>query len=319
MNDSPCWVVFYHYLRAPGASLGAGIRALTTGEFSQQLDWISARADIISYDTFANAVAQRRGFERPAALLTFDDGLTDHYEVGFTELARRGLSGVFFVNGDPLEDPPRLVNVHRTHLLLDRLGPAQLLADVRRLVSRDVEAGHVESSDVYRYDGEPEQVVKRLLNYELPYDETDRVLAELVTEHLGDEPDIARHFYLSPADVRRMADGGMTFGYHTRRHRVLARLDDSAQAAELEEGVSLVRDLTGQTSVPFCYPYGHRQTFNASTTRLLDELGYELAFTTVRQPARPDHDARFEIPRFDTVDLAPRGGIAIHSAQVPFP
>lgn len=315
MNTFPCWVIFYHYLRAPAASDGAGIRALTIDEFSEQLDWLAARADIISYPAFADAVDHQRGFRRPSVLLTFDDGLVDHYDAAFAELKRREMTGVFFVNGDPLNETPQLVNVHRTHLLLDHLGPARLLAEVRRLVTRDVRAGRVESADVYRYDGQPEQVVKRLLNYELPYAEVDCVLGELVAEHLGDEREIARRFYLSRADVRDMAAAGMTFGYHTRQHRVLSRLDESAQAAELDGGVTLVQELTGQGGVPFCYPYGHRHTFDGRTTRLLDALGYDMAFTTGRQPAHPERDRRFEIPRFDTVDLSPRGNMTIDSVQ----
>jgi peptidoglycan/xylan/chitin deacetylase (PgdA/CDA1 family) len=58
--------------------------------------------------------------------------------------------------------------------------------------------------------------------------------------------------------------------------------------------------------VPFCYPYGHQSTFDATTIRLLPEHGYEMAFTTGRRPARPEADPPFEIPRFDTVDLPPR-------------
>ncbi|MBA3269741.1 MAG: polysaccharide deacetylase family protein [Acidobacteria bacterium] len=304
--NSPCWIVFYHYLRPSASTSGRGIRALSPQDFAQQLDWLAQHADIVDYNAFASAFARRRGFARPAVLLTFDDGVLDHFEVAYVELKRRGLSGVFFLNGDPLEEPPRLLNVHRTHLLLDELGAASLLGEVRRVLSTTAMPDRSESPQVYRYDGEPEQVVKRLLNYELPYDHLDRVLTELVAKHLGEEAAIARRFYLSAPDVRGMALGGMTFGYHTRRHRVLSRLDEAGQIEELAGGVARVRELTGQQTVPFCYPYGHSQTFDATTIRLLPELGYEMAFTTGRRPARPDADAPFEIPRFDTVDLPPR-------------
>src|SRR5687767_14188760 len=125
--SNACWVVFYHYLRASSPTRGAGIRALSPADFALQLDWLAERAEIIDYQTFAAAVAERRAFTRPSVLLTFDDGVSDHLEVAHVELTRRRLSGVFFLNGDPFHDPPRLLNVHRTHLLLDKLGAATLL------------------------------------------------------------------------------------------------------------------------------------------------------------------------------------------------
>ena len=315
MMNAPCWVIFYHYLRASASACGPGIRPLSADHFAQQLDWLAARAEIIDYDTFAAAMAARRGFARPSVLLTFDDGVADHLAVAHAELARRGLSGVFFVNGDPFEPTPRLLNVHRAHLLLDALGAAPLLSEVRRILSAEVTAVRAQSSGVYRYDGEPEQVVKRLLNYELPYDDLDRVLTTLVGTHLGHEAAIAKRFYLSSTDVQHMSRHGMTFGYHTRKHRVLSRLDEAGQAEELTDGVALVQQLTGQSSVPFCYPYGHQHTFNATSIRLLRELGYERAFTTGRRPARPEADEPFEIPRFDTVDLPPRTTAAVGLPQ----
>jgi peptidoglycan/xylan/chitin deacetylase (PgdA/CDA1 family) len=319
MMTAPCWIVFYHYLRSAPTGVGNGIRALSPEDFQRQLDWIGSRAEIIDYQTFAMAVTERRGFARPTALLTFDDGLADHLVVGCSELARRGLSGLFFVNGDPLNDTPKLVNVHRTHLLLDHLGAPPLLAEIKQRISGATDHHSTDSSGLYRYDGEPEQVLKRLLNYELPYEQTDAMLRELVATYLGDEATLARRFYLSPDDVRYMTSQGMAFGYHTRRHRVMSRLDAAGQRDELTDGVNLVQSLTGQTSVPFCYPYGHRQTFDGRCIELLEELGYSMAFTTGRQPAQPAVDGRFVIPRYDTVDLPPRGTTDVGVAQVFHP
>jgi peptidoglycan/xylan/chitin deacetylase (PgdA/CDA1 family) len=311
MSPSPCWVVFYHYLREPSAGGRGGIRGLDRGQFAAQLDWLAARGDILDYEAFRAAIEARRGFARPSVLLTFDDGLTDHREVAFRELASRGLSGVFFVNGDPLDERPRLVNVHRVHMLLDALGAGRLLTEVRRVLASAAEAGGGESPLVYRYDDRPEQAIKQLLNYELPYDELDRVLSALMAVHFGDETALAQGFYLSRADVREMAAEGMTFGYHTRRHRVLSRLDAAAQRDELAGGVECVRALTGQRHVPFCYPYGHVHTYDETTVSLLRALGYDAAFTTGRRPIDVTTDDRFRLPRFDTVDFPPRGSVEI--------
>jgi peptidoglycan/xylan/chitin deacetylase (PgdA/CDA1 family) len=319
MTTYPCWVVFYHYVRAAAAADGAGIRPLQLDAFCTQLDWIEQHARVIGFPEFEDAIRTKRGFDAPTALLTFDDGLIDHWEFVFPELQRRGLSGVFFLGGDAFEVPPALANVHRTHLLLDALGAETLMIEVRRVLKQDAAAGRTASADLYRYDGAPEQAVKQLLNYELPIDEADHLLRELFTTHVGDEGQAARRFYLSREQAREMARAGMTLGYHTRRHRVLSRLDRAAQGDELAGGVDLVRALSNQASVPFCYPYGHRLTYDATTIRLLGELGYSCAFNTVRQPVHPDRGARFELPRFDTRDLPPRGTVSIAQERAVCP
>lgn len=311
MSTSPCWNIFYHYVRDAHGANGQGIRALSPTDFQWQLDWLQERAEIIGYDAFERAVEEGRGFDRPSALLTFDDGLADHWQEVYPELRRRGLSGVFFLNGSSFDDPPALVNVHRIHLLLDELGAPTMRDEVRRILDHDPDADRQSSLYIYRDSGEPEQVVRKLLNFELPYHEVDPLLREMVRRHLGDEGEMASRFYLSRAQVREMAAGGMTFGYHTRRHRVMSRLDATAQREELASGLELVRRLTGQQSVPFSYPHGHPVTYNASTIQALDELGYAMAFTTVRKRARPGRDARFEIPRFDTTDIPPKGRVDI--------
>lgn len=302
MTSHPCCVVFYHYVRPVN---GAGIRGLTPQAFCDQLDALQAHGRIIGYPEFAAAVHSRCGFRDPVILLTFDDGVVDHRDVVFPELQRRGVSGVFFLNGDYRRAPQVLMNVHKTHLLLDRLGAERLQQAVAEVLREVAEPGEMASVDLYRYDDASEQRVKHLLNYQLPYEVVDEILSEIFARHLGDEAAAARALYLSPEDVAAMSAGGMTFGYHTRRHRVLSRLDEAAQRAELSDGVATVRALTNQGGVPFCYPYGHRQTFDATTIRLLGELGYETAFTTVRQLADPTQAAPFEIPRFDTRDVPP--------------
>ena len=69
-------------------------------------------------------------------------------------------------------------------------------------------------------------------------------------------------------------------------------------------GPALIRDLTGQQTVSFCYPYGFPHTYNADTLRVLEEYGYSMAFNTVRNEALIGRDPRYELPRFDTRDVA---------------
>ena len=71
-----------------------------------------------------------------------------------------------------------------------------------------------------------------------------------------------------------MSEGGMTFGFHTKRHPVLARLPAAEQYSELAGGVDLIRAVSGQISVPFCFPYGSVHTYTDETLATLEKCGY---------------------------------------------
>ncbi len=307
MSASGCTIVFYHYVRDVERTPFPGIKALSCDGFEAQLDWLGQRFDIVDGATFERAVASGSGFDRPTALLTFDDGFVDHYDYVFPSLKSRGLGGIFFVVGGTLRDKPLLANVHRTHFLLSHLGADRFAAEAGAELERegiDVDGAKAGREGIYRYDEAPDIRIKRILNYEAPYPVADAVLSALFARHLGDSEAFARSLYLSASQIREMAAGGMTFGFHTQSHPVLSRLNADAQRNELRDGPRVIRELSGQHSVPFCYPYGFPHTYNADTLASLQECGYSMAFNTVRREATIGQDARFELPRFDTRDVA---------------
>ncbi len=193
-------VGFYHYIRNPERSAFPRLNVLNVADFEKQLDWLGREWTPIDYGQLEAATRGERPLPDRAALLTFDDGFVDHYETVFPRLRARGWTGVFFVAGASLEDPPRLLNVHKTQFLLaslrakafsevvqarvDEVLPAN--ADDRRLAHR---------AEVYRYDASPDLAAKHLLNYELPHEVSDAVLSSLFREHIGDDVAFSRSLY----------------------------------------------------------------------------------------------------------------------------
>ena len=307
MTEQSCMVVMYHYVRDSSATGFPEIRALAPELFARQLDWLQEQYTAIDIQYLQAALDGRRELPSDAALLTFDDGFIDHFTTVFPLLRERGLSGTCFLAHDACGPSPRLLGVHKTHFLLAHLGAEAfgraVLRESQAAGSMSATGRSVFGND--RWDASDERAVRHLLNYELSFADADRVLEHLFAQHLGDSVAFARRLYLDEAKIREMAAGGITFGYHTRTHRMLSRLSPEEQRQELADGVQWIRVLTGQPSVPFCYPWGGPQTYTAETVRALEGLGYSLAFNTVRRRIRIGHDGRYELPRFDTRDLPP--------------
>ncbi len=71
------------------------------GAFRRQLQWIRKHFNMIDFETFKRLSEAPRGDvmenDRPAVLLTFDDGLATNYEMAAPLLEEFGTRGVFFV------------------------------------------------------------------------------------------------------------------------------------------------------------------------------------------------------------------------------
>jgi len=307
----------YHYVRDTRATPFPDIRALPPAMFEQQLDWLQRDYTLIGLDALEAAIEGTAALPPRAALLTFDDGFVDHHDVVLPILQRRGLTGVFFLSHDACAPSPRVLGVHKTHFLLARLG-ASSFAEAVRLECEAVLTGPRGPGSVFgrdQWDHADERAIKKLLNYDLPFEESERILEALFERHVGRQDAFARQLYLQPPMVAKMADAGMTFGYHTRSHRMLSRLASDEQEIELRDGVHWIRGLTRQQRVSFCYPWGGAGTYTGETVRLLAAHGYSLAFNTTRRPMIAGQDGRFELPRLDTRDLPPYTvGIALSGA-----
>jgi peptidoglycan/xylan/chitin deacetylase (PgdA/CDA1 family) len=292
----------YHYVRDPGdaAEAGTGIPGLSLARFTEQLDEMARHNHMLGWLEVRAALLEGRPLPSDATLLTFDDGMRDHYLNVYPLLKARGLSGLFFV----LARPPQagLVLGHKIHYLLAALGQDRLRAAVLDGLSPEQQDlfRHAEARYRARYDRSTPQgaidLLKSVLQRELSVP-AEHVLSDLIAEHLGDETAIAAGYYLQPAQVREMVAGGMHFGGHSASHPWFDFIDVEQQAREIAASAAW---LAGIEPGPwaFAYPYGG---FSAQAPRLLAERGFAAAFTT---QARLRHLDPFYIGRLDGEELA---------------
>jgi len=307
VSGHTCLVVMYHYVRDSAATAFPEIRALAPELFARQLDWLQGQYSIIDLPRFEAALNREASLPPNAVLLTFDDGLIDHYETVLPLLQARGLRGTFFLSQDACGASPRLLAVHKVQLLLARLGVEAFSRAVLQACAAPgiPRTASPEVFGVAPWEDEDARAIKHFVSHQLPFVEAERVLEELFARHVGESDAFARRLYLNPGMIQEMAAVGMTFGHHTRSHRMLARLSPGEQADELRSGVAWIRALTGQATVPFCYPWGGPHTYTRDTPRILRESGYSLAFNTVRRRVKLGRDNPYELPRIDTRDLPP--------------
>jgi peptidoglycan/xylan/chitin deacetylase (PgdA/CDA1 family) len=277
-------VVMYHYVRGAGRNPFPALKSLEADLFRRQVDALRSRYEMA---TLESALALLRGEyrgRRPLCLLTFDDGVKDHYREVTPVLVDRGIQGLFFLVTGCMEEQV-VATVHKNHFLTAQLGLAEWQ---RRFVERAGRMGVAlpavdgeAAARTYPWDTPEAAAFKYRFNFRLPAAAREPVVAELFAEEFGAEAAFARELYVSWEEARRMQMGGMVLGGHTHRHEALAAMP----AAEMERDLAECRRILDlrmlpQPQTPFSYPYGKRDSFTGAAVERLRQLDFCCAFST---------------------------------------
>ena len=296
--------IMYHYVRPVPQDLPF-FRYLHLDNFRRQLDWFAEGSSYPSRDDFFRRVEEGRA--GGGVVLTFDDGLSDHYDYVLPELVRRGLWAIFYVPTGMYETG-KLLDVHRIHLILGRFGGTHAMARLTALL-RDDMLSHAHVDEFHRHtytrqdNNADTDLFKRTLNYFISYEYRETLLDELMADFLEgrSEADLVASFYARPEQLRRMHDAGMEIGSHSVNHFVMSKLDTATQKSEISGSFNALSAILDAPVRTFCYPYGGFHSFTDETERLLREQGSLFSFNVEQRPiADEDLSGRPQaLPRYD--------------------
>lgn len=279
-------VVMYHYIRDLPNTAFPQLKGMSTEAFRRQFTVLQDRYEMATLETALEFVRGRYKPHRDLCLLTFDDGLKEHYSEVTPLLAEHHVQGIFFPITSCLEG--RVTPVHMNHFLMaayefasyqkaftERL--ADLIPDFKANPSLD-EAG---IRRTYRWDTPEVARFKYLLNHVLEPTTRDHVVRSLFQERLGAEREFAPTLYFNWDEGRQMQAAGMVLGGHSHQHRPLASLSHVELESDLSTCRQLLTDhLHKQAIWPFSYPYGKRDSFNGTASSQVKQLGFTCAFST---------------------------------------
>lgn len=309
--ESRVTIVMYHYVRELPVTPYPEIKGLRTSEFEAQLAYMQQHYNFTTVEEVMS-VLQGRSKHLPdnAALLTFDDGYTDHYSDVFPLLQRLGIQGSFFPPARVIAENT-VLDVNKIHFLLASTPIEQLvehlLGEVEGLKG---EHGAMSSSDylarygnqVSRWDSSEVIFFKTMLQKALPEAARGRILDRLFEEHIGVSESVFSHsLYMSVEQMGVMRRSGMAFGSHGYGHYWLGTLSYEQQLSEIRQSMEFLEEIgVSLNNWIMCYPYG---SYNQDTLKILKRYGCGMGFTTKVDVAVLGRDACLELPRLDTNDL----------------
>lgn len=252
-------VVMYH---------GISSRALGAAQLDEHLGFYARHFE----SRFFSEVDAAAG-ERPAIVLTFDDGMRNNFEQAVPLLEKHGLKATFFIVAGIFDGLQYLWNhrlCHHLYALPDAARPQgfpALPADPQGLglCSRRWRAARREVERCKR----------------LPHAELQALIASVEARFADSGLAVAswfdREFRLAGAEQVRARPACVEYGSHTQRHPILTGgLSDADLAAEVAGSRQRLERETGASIDTFCFPNGD----NDERVRAAVAASYRLACTT---------------------------------------
>lgn len=279
-------VLNYHRIGKPEQSeFDRGVFSATPEAFEQQLKFLRNDCDVILPSEIPDLPRRGRG---NYAIITFDDGYRDNYDIAFPLLKSAGLKAVFFIatgfiEGNRLSWWDEIAWMAR-HSCKNCIGPTSSIP-----APVPVEAGR------------QQQAIDELLTVykKLPPDVTELFLNDLAEETgAGRAPEhLATNTWMTWQMIREMRDAGMAIGGHTVHHPILSNLPSFEQELEIVGCAGALDKNLGQTMSLFSYPRGKPDAFNDDTRACLAKTQVQYAFTYYGGMNRPEALDRFDVRR----------------------
>ncbi|EID3794353.1 polysaccharide deacetylase family protein, partial [Campylobacter jejuni] len=257
-------------------------RYLHIENFKKQLDFFEKEFGFVTYDEFLYLKENPLFCNKlkNKILLTFDDGLKDHYNYVFNELVKRKILGIFFVPTRIFKQKKAL-NVHRIHYLLGKMGGGILLNTAYNIIKPNI----LKKSSLKLFknyyqelnDDKNTKDFKLLFNYFIKPKYKEKILDEMVARFWNDE-EIFNNLYLNKDELKIMSENDMLIASHSSTHLSFKTLDICDQKYELQTSISFLNSFIKQPIQLFSYPYGENTAYSK---RWLKNNNFDFAFNSI--------------------------------------
>jgi peptidoglycan/xylan/chitin deacetylase (PgdA/CDA1 family) len=303
-----CKIVTYHYVRPIKNSKFPNIRGLEIDNFIKQLDYFKKNFKIITQNDILEHIYENKNIPKNSILLTFDDGLKDHFQYVFPLLKKNNISGVFFPPSDSIENKI-VLDVHKIHFILEICkNPLEIINEISLYLER-LNDSSVDSFENYfsklstidRFDSPQIMFIKKILQRELPRKFRHELVSELFNKLVSDdEESFSRNLYLSLDEIKEMNENNMEFGSHSHSHEWLSFLSENELIDELLKSKLFLTKIGLQDDLTLCYPYGN---YNENVKNQAKKMNFKLGYTTEFGDSKLSESECFTLKRLDTNDF----------------
>jgi peptidoglycan/xylan/chitin deacetylase (PgdA/CDA1 family) len=276
--------------------------------FLSQVRFLKSKYDLISPDQFSLWCEGRLELSPRAVLLTCDDGLLNTLTDMLPMARDLDVPILFFVTGGSLVNRSSMLWYEQMCLWLLEAG--EKISVLTPWGARRAE-GRGQALGLWR------EMIKKLSA--LDADARTQTLEDMRTQlgisgdfesdYSRDQATRRRFFMLNLAQLRELADAGMTVGAHTLSHPMLSQMPEDAALQEMSESRTQLEAVLGKAVWALAYPFGNSEAVSAREPKLAKRAGYKCAFMNVEDGRGCD---RFAFPRIHVTSATTTAELEAH-------
>tara|TARA_A100001015_G_C15035010_1_gene735627 strand:- start:418 stop:1362 length:945 start_codon:yes stop_codon:yes gene_type:complete len=303
-------IITYHYVRNLDSKFLPNLKVLKVNKFKQQIRYLKKNYNILSFEEIKFYIKNKLSFPKNSYWLTFDDGYIDHYKNVFPILKKNKVSASFF----PLAtkgNRKKLLDVNKIQMILASCTNYEYLMDELKLsIILNQKKFNLPNYSYFKrkyynsgsFDKNEVAFIKRLLQFVLPEKLRRDLIKNLFNKFIKiDEKKIAKNFYMSEKQIKKLLKSGMHIGGHGIDHIRLSSANNKQQLKEISKTFNFLKHIgVDINDWVMCYPYGE---FNEKTKKILKSKGCFMGLTVKRKVANIQKDNFYELPRLDTNDI----------------
>ncbi|MGB0733923.1 MAG: polysaccharide deacetylase family protein, partial [Pontibacterium sp.] len=233
--------------------------------FEDQIAYLAKHFRIVHLSEAVKMLDEGKVSE-PTAVITFDDGYLNNYDVAYPILQRYNAPATIYLVSDQIGTDETIwfcrLNQAIAETTSSSLDWNGYTFDLSNEGAKSATSATIQRS------------LKGMHNHRL-----NQEVADLINTLGGDptrtiESD-SPYRLMSQAEIAEMqASGLVEFGAHTCSHAILSRLSSDEQKQEIEGSKSAVEALSGQPCIHFAYPNGGPQDHDPETASIINNAGF---------------------------------------------
>jgi peptidoglycan/xylan/chitin deacetylase (PgdA/CDA1 family) len=234
--------------------------------FEDQIAYLAKHFRIVHLSEAVKMLDEGR-VEEPTAVITFDDGYQNNYDVAFPVLKRYNAPATIYLVSDQIGGEDTIWFCRLNEALSETTETHLSWNGMQFDISS--EAGKAYAS------AEIQRSMKGMKNERLNLEVAKLVLA------LGGDPQRpvqkdSPYRLMSQEEIAEMQSSGLVeFGAHTCSHAILSRLNAEEQKKEIAGSKRAVEELSGAPCLHFAYPNGGPNDHDPETAKILEQTGFQ--------------------------------------------
>jgi len=276
---------FHRIGNANDADFDPCVYSCTAESLEQYLVFFKSNFKVINIEQLCGILDKGEPINEKLALITFDDGYRDNFDLAYPLLKKHNIPASFFITTSLIEsDCVPWWDEIAWHIKQCGGQSIKLSPWDDSIIIDNPVSIHAIRAILKRIKSTPKlieqqlQELRAISNKEVP-------------------KDLSNNLFMDWTQLKTLSQDGIDIGAHSHTHRVLSSLSEEELIFELSESKKLLENNLKKQIKSVSYPVGSQSAYNKEMFVLLKELEYQVGFSFQSLINSKLNEYRFELAR----------------------